>query len=245
MDTTEKRFESDIESYLLSEGGYIKGDQKTYDKAKAIDMATLIRFKVRFLVKSFVRFYAYMAQIARTFDRDLFKTYIFCEYLYKLLPKTPHEKVDLSGKLTLEHHLFKVQPSGAIQLKPTTEEKTIKGEKGGKGKKEDEKRDLLDNIIDKINLMYQGNFTEADRVIVESIFDRLQGSGKTLAKQAKTTDVNMFAHNIFPKTFDKVAQKFGLLTLFFPFCFHLHPHLQVFFGRLVRPFAFWEIQRKS
>jgi type I restriction enzyme R subunit len=165
------------------------------------------RFKVRFLVKSFVRFYAYMAQIARTFDRDLFKTYIFCEYLYKLLPKTPHEKVDLSGKLTLEHHLFKVQPSGAIQLKPTTEEKTIKGEKGGKGKKEDEKRDLLDNIIEKINLMYQGNFTEADRVIVESIFDRLQGSGKTLAKQAKTTDVNMFARNIFPKTFDKVAQK--------------------------------------
>jgi len=29
----------------------------------------------------------------------------------------------------------------------------------------------------------------------------------TLAKQAKTSDVNMFAHNIFPKTFDKVAQK--------------------------------------
>ena len=55
--------------------------------------------------------------------------------------------------------------------------------------------------------MYQGNFTEADRVIVESIFDRLQGSGKTLAKQAKTSDANMFAHNIFPKTFDKVAQK--------------------------------------
>lgn len=44
MDTTEKRFESDIESYLLSEGGYFKGDQKTYDKAKAIDMATLISF---------------------------------------------------------------------------------------------------------------------------------------------------------------------------------------------------------
>ena len=165
------------------------------------------RFKVRFLVKSFVRFYAYMAQIARTFDRDLFKTYIFCEYLYKLLPKTPHEKVDLSDKLILEHHLFKVQPTKDINLKPTIKEKTIKGEKGGKGKKEEEKRDLLDNIIDKINLMYQGNFTEADRVIVESIFDRLQGSGKTLAKQAKTSDVNMFAHNIFPKTFDKVAQK--------------------------------------
>ena len=193
-----------------------KQDRKTLGKLSSLLKAVVDdfgqldeedRFKVRFLVKSFVRFYAYMAQIARTFDRDLFKTYIFCEYLYKLLPKTPHEKVDLSDKLTLEHHLFKVQDSKTIQLKPTTQEKTIKGEKGGKGKKDEEKRDLLDNIIDKINLMYQGNFTEADRVIVESIFDRLQGSGKTLAKQAKTSDVNMFAHNIFPKTFDKVAQK--------------------------------------
>lgn len=44
MEDSEKRFESDIEAYLLNEGGYIKGNQKTYDKARAIDMATLISF---------------------------------------------------------------------------------------------------------------------------------------------------------------------------------------------------------
>lgn len=165
------------------------------------------RFKVRSLVRSFIRFYAYMAQIARTFDKDLFKTYIFCEFLFKLLPKTPHEKVDLEGKLRLVHHLFKLQPSGAIELRPTTEEKTLKGEKGGAGKRPDEKRDLLTNIIDKINLMYQGDFSEADRVIVESIYDKMQTEAKKLAKQAKSSDVNMFANNIFPKYFEKVAQK--------------------------------------
>ena len=40
MDIKEKRFEQDIESYLLSpEGGYTKGDLSTYDRAKAIDMS--------------------------------------------------------------------------------------------------------------------------------------------------------------------------------------------------------------
>lgn len=165
------------------------------------------RFKVRFLVRAFVRFYAYMAQIARTFDKNLFKTYIFCEYLFKLLPKTPHEKVDLSGKLALEHHRFTIEETKQIVLSPKPEDKTIKGEKGGTGNKQEEKRDLLDNIIEKINLMYQGQFTEADRVIVESIYDRMKAEGKSLAKQAKNSDVNMFANSIFPKKFEKVAQK--------------------------------------
>lgn len=38
MQTKEKNFENDIEAYLLNQGGYIKGNHDTYDKAKAIDM---------------------------------------------------------------------------------------------------------------------------------------------------------------------------------------------------------------
>ena len=71
----------------------------------------------------------------------------------------------------------------------------------------EEKRDLLDNIIDKINLMYQGNFTEADRVIVETIFDKAKQEEKKLKKQAKNSDVNMFTQNIFPKIFENIAMK--------------------------------------
>ena len=165
------------------------------------------RFKVRFLIRAFIRFYAYMAQIVRTFDKDLFKTYIFCEYLFRLLPKNAHEKVDLENKLSLEHHRFDIQPSGSIELKPTKDDKTLKGEKGGTGSKQQDKRDLLDNIIDKINIMYAGNFTAADRVIIETIYDKFKAKSKTLKKQAKNSDVNMFANNIFPEAFSKIAQQ--------------------------------------
>ena len=44
METKEKNFEQDIESYLLSEGGYVKGTMATYDKKRAIDMPVLIKF---------------------------------------------------------------------------------------------------------------------------------------------------------------------------------------------------------
>ena len=165
------------------------------------------RFKFRFQVKSFIRFYAYMAQISRTFDKELLKTYIFCEYLYKLLPKTAHDKVDLTGKLSLEHHMFKVNPSGSISLAPTKEDKTLKGEKSGKGQKKEEKKDMLDNIIDKVNMMYQGNFSESTRVILESIYDKMNKEQRTLSKQAKNSDVHMFANDIFPKYFEKIAQQ--------------------------------------
>lgn len=165
------------------------------------------RFEVRSLVRAFVRFYAYMAQIERTFDKELFKTYVFCEFLFKVLPKTPHEKVELADKLTLEHHVFKVDDTQTIILQPSEKDKTFTGEKGGNGNKQEEKRDLLSNIIEKINLMYQGNFTEADRVIVETIYDRAKQEEKKLKRQVKNSDVNMFTNNIFPEIFSKIAQK--------------------------------------
>ena len=164
------------------------------------------KFKVRFLVKAFNRFYSYMTQVVRTFDVKLYKTYIFTELLFKLLPKTPHEKVDLTGKLLLEHNKLSESFTGAIELAPTPEDKTLQGEKGGTGTHLEEKRDLLDNIIEKINLMYHGNFTEADRVIVETIYEAMKKENKRLTKQAKNSDVNMFSHNIFPKVFAKIAQ---------------------------------------
>ena len=164
------------------------------------------RFKVRSLVRNFNRFYAYMAQIVRTFDVDLYKTYIFTELLFKLLPKTPQAKVDLVNKLALEHNKLTESFSGSIALAPTVEDKTLKNEKGGCGKPVESPKDLLSNIIDKINLMYQGNFTDADRVIVERIYDAIQKEGKKLTKQAMNSDVNMFAQNIFPKVFERIAQ---------------------------------------
>ena len=164
------------------------------------------QFKVRSLLKNFIRFYAYMAQVVRTFDRELYKTYIFAEFFYRIIPKKAHEKVDLSNKLALINNKLTETFSGSIELKPSDKDKTVNPEKGTQGKKPDTKTDLLTNIIEKINIMYAGKFTEADRVIVETIYDKMIKTSKSLKKQAKNNDAQMFETSIFPKEFDKVAQ---------------------------------------
>ena len=165
------------------------------------------QFKVRSLLKNFIRFYAYMAQVVRTFDRELYKTYIFAEFFYRIIPKKPHEKVDLNNKLALINNKLTETFSGTIELKPTEKDKTVNPEKGTQGKKPEEKTDLLANIIEKINIMYAGKFTEADRVIVETIFDRTERMSKKLRRLANNSDAQMFESSIFPKEFDAIAQQ--------------------------------------
>ena len=43
-DLKERNFEAYIEHWLTTEGGYTKGNQATYDKERAIDLKTLIKF---------------------------------------------------------------------------------------------------------------------------------------------------------------------------------------------------------
>ena len=165
------------------------------------------RFKVRSLIKNFVRFYAYMAQVERTYDRSLYKTYIFCDLLYRLLPKTPHEKVDLNKQIQLINSRIEEGKTQRIVLEKG--KGGLKGENVKGAGKPDENRDLLSNIIDKVNMMFKGNFSPADRVIVEAIYDKLTATAtkKKLTKQAQNNDPKQFAESIFPEIFEKAAQK--------------------------------------
>ena len=66
----------------------------------------------------------------------------------------------------------------------------------------------MDNIIDKVNIMFRGEFSAADRVMVEGIFDLIQKTAnKKMQRQAVGNDENQFVDSIFPDIFDKAAQK--------------------------------------
>lgn len=78
--------------------------------------------------------------------------------------------------------------------------------KGQGNKPVPEKKDPLEKVIEKINLRYGGQFTEADKVIITTLLDKLVGD-KKLAKNARTSDLQLFSESIFPKVFDEVAQE--------------------------------------
>ena len=56
FDVKEKRFEQDIEEYLVIEGGYQKGDPRAFDREKALDVGTFLRFVRTSQPKAWARF---------------------------------------------------------------------------------------------------------------------------------------------------------------------------------------------
>jgi len=163
-------------------------------------------YQVRGKIKNFVRFYSYMAQIARTFDRELYKSYIFADYLYRILPANVRDRVDLDKKVKLVHNNIREMQMLSINLDGENNE--VKGENPKASAKPDESRDLLDNIIDKVNLMFRGNFSEADRVIIEGIVDHIEKTvSKKLQKLAKGNDETQFVNSVFPEIFNDAAQQ--------------------------------------
>ncbi|MBR4655682.1 MAG: type I restriction endonuclease subunit R [Oscillospiraceae bacterium] len=160
------------------------------------------RYQFRRLVRSFIKWYGYISQVCRTFDKDMHKEYVFCSYLLKLLPNTTTEMLDLEGALKLEYYKLEQTFKGGIALR---EEVGVYVPASGKGTASPEAKEPLEEVIEKINQMFSGNFTDADRVLLYALHDRLKGD-KKLAKIAKSSDPQVFSESIFPKTFDEVAQ---------------------------------------
>ena len=143
----------------------------------------------------------YVTQVVRMFDKDMHKEYLFLNYLIGLIPADPVEPVDLDGKLKLEYYKLQKTFSGAIQLDNLDGRYVPAKQKAVQGKKE---KSTLDEIIEKINERYKGDFTDADRVMLSALHDKLRKDEK-LANSAKTSDPRIFVESIFPAAFGTAA----------------------------------------
>ena len=104
----------------------------------------------------------------------------------------------------LQHTSLKETFNGAIiidkkdvDLKPS----------GDKNNTKVSKKDTLQNIIDKVNERFDGDFSEADRVIIESIYQMFMSDKevKKFKRYAKDTTPEMFVKSLFPDKFKEMA----------------------------------------
>ena len=159
------------------------------------------KYQFRRLVRSLIKYYSYVTQVVRMFDKDMHKEYLFLSYLIGLIPADPVEPVDLDGKLKLEYYKLQKTFSGAIQLDNMDGQYVPAKQKAVQGKKQ---KSTLDEIIEKINEKYKGDFTDADRVMLSALHDKLRKDEK-LANSAKTSDPRIFVESIFPAAFGTAA----------------------------------------
>ena len=157
------------------------------------------------LCRSFVKWYGYITQIVRMFDKQMHDEYIFCSYLAKVLPADPTMPFDLGDRVKLEYYNLEKTYEGSIGL--VKEEKGVyEPAKLKKPVKMTETLSPLEQVIEKINQQYVGNFTEGDKVVITALHEKLKNN-KKLRRAAKTDGRQIFARNIFPQLFDDAAQE--------------------------------------
>ena len=173
---------------------------------KYLDLDEKQRYEYKGLIKNFNKWYSYICQIIRMYDREIQEEFNFTYYLEKLLPEVRDDKqVDLTNKLKLEFYKLEKVFDGSITL--TGDDGTIKNPKTVKPQeKKEEEEEVLDVIIKKINDRFKGKFDETDKVIVETIFEKCK-KDEQMKSYAQNNDEEVFSQSIFPEMFKKMAQE--------------------------------------
>lgn len=111
------------------------------------------------------------------------------------------EYAEIEGKAEEDYHLAKTF-EGAIELDDEAGSFGPTNPKKAGPKKE--KLSPLDEIIQRINEEFMGEFTDADKVIVEDLYNRMK-KDSDVQKAAQTDDRQVYHRSVFLKIFDETA----------------------------------------
>ena len=160
------------------------------------------RYQIRRSMRNFCKWYSYFSHVVRMFDKYLHKEYVYCSFLVGMLPQEVTPMANIEKMLKLEMYKLEKTFDGDISL----------GDESGmyvaaepKGASKPEEKNPLDEIIERINEKYKGNFTDADKVMIGALAEKLRSNVK-LANMAKSSDPQIFAESIFPQAFNDAAQ---------------------------------------
>ena len=176
----------------------LKPAAETYNKLTADQ-----RYEFRRTIRKFVKWYNYISQIVRIFDKDLHKEFVLCSYLVHLLPSDPKQIWKLGDRVRLEYYRLEKTYEGSIELEEHPSELKTGTKKGAGGDRE--RKSPLEEIIEKVNEYYKGEFTEGDKVMMENLRRKLNADPK-LKKSAQQDGQQIFENNVFPKIFGETAQ---------------------------------------
>ena len=163
------------------------------------------RYQFRKTCRTFVKWYGYISQITRMFDKALHDEFVFCSYLAKIIPPDPSIPFDLGNKVKLEYYSLEKTFEGTIELIKETAG-AYEPAKVKKPVKMTETLTPLEEVIAKINEQFIGDFTEGDKVMITALHEKLKNN-KKLIKSAQSDGQQIFEKNIFPQLFDDAAQE--------------------------------------
>lgn len=133
------------------------------------------REEFRSMIQSFIRLYGYISQIITFHDIELEKLHVFLKYLNKKLPKRSRgeDVTEILNSVNLDSFRIQKVFEGSIKLYDGDGELDTVEDGGSKGIVEEEK-DLLSEIIKKVNDVYGVGLSEEDKIDLHNVRKRLR-----------------------------------------------------------------------
>lgn len=185
-----KRFTSALTSKVAAEA---QNDEKSAQAAKDA-MAALLLFKND--MGAFVRLYSFLSQIFDYGNTDIEKRFLFYKLLLPLLAfGRERDTVDLS-KVTLTHHTLKNIGKQALTLGQGDQPKLPPMDGAGSGSAQDKEKGYLDEIIEKVNGLFEGELSDNDQLVyVNGVIKGKLLENETLIQQAANNSKEQFANS--------------------------------------------------
>lgn len=145
---------------------------------------------------AFNRLYAFLSQIFDYGNTDIEKRFLFFKRLIPLLEfGRERDTVDLS-KVTLTHHKLKNSGRQALNLSAGEAPKLPPMDGVGTGAVQDKQKALLDEIIEKVNGLFDGELTDDDQLTyVNGVIKGKLLENDTLVRQAQSNSKEQFANS--------------------------------------------------
>ncbi len=138
------------------------------------ELETNERDEFRSILRSYIRLYGYISQLITFTEVALEKLYIFSRHLSKKLPK--RDQPDLQDVLdSVDLDSFRVQRThDSLQLSLDAEDSEVEGIGSDVATIRDPERDLLSIIVQALNDAHQTDFTEEDKVDIETVYQKVR-----------------------------------------------------------------------
>ena len=190
QDRLVKRYKSAQESLIIAKG---KDDHVAIEAAQN-ELSALILFKAD--VGAYLRLYTFLSQIFDYGNTDMEKRTIFFKRLLPLLEfGRERDGIDLS-KVTLTHHSLKNLGKRAMPLGDGKNPKLEPITEAGSGSVQAKEKAYLNEIIEKVNDLFEGDLTDQDKLIyVNNVIKGKLLESETLRQQALNNTKEQFANS--------------------------------------------------
>ncbi|MDO4848405.1 MAG: PDDEXK nuclease domain-containing protein [Coriobacteriia bacterium] len=140
--------------------------------------------------------------LLKAFGEDQFVDLLFFNRHLLKAEKIPVEAVD--DKVEMRYYKLKQEFEGSILLEPGGGVLDPGG--AGKAMAPDKKRDPLQVLVDKFNEQWAVNFTEGDRVVIDTLWKRIAENPRVV-ETIRRDGRQVFESSVLPKVFGEEARR--------------------------------------